>query len=191
MTVEALISYVIGMHPLNESDIQYITDYFKSEHFSRGSILETENALAKKLYFVVSGFVMELSNNDGEEVVTQIVGPNNFITGFDSFAYGTPSNVAIKCVSNCEVLSITRSDYNSLNKQSSNWGSFCRHVYESVISSNQQRIKDLLILSANERYLKLLSRQPDLILNVPIQYIASYIGIKPESLSRIRKKIIS
>jgi CRP-like cAMP-binding protein len=191
MTVAPLLKYVTNKHQLDESDIVHITKSFKFEYFAKGAILEEENVLAKKLYFIVSGFAMALSNNDGEEVITQIVGANNFITGFDSFAYGTASNVAIKCITNCEVLSITRLDYDNLNKQSSNWGSFCRHVYENVISFNQQRIKDLLILSANERYLKLLAQQPELILNVPIQYIASYIGIKPESLSRIRRKMIS
>lgn len=63
--------------------------------------------------------------------------------------------------------------------------------YENAISFNQQRTTDLLILSAEKRYLKLLTEQPEIIQNVPIQYIASYIGIKPESLSRIRKKIVS
>lgn len=64
-------------------------------------------------------------------------------------------------------------------------------MYEQAIAFNLQRTTDLLTLSAEKRYLKLLAEQPEVIQNVPIQYIASYIGIKPESLSRIRKKIIS
>ena len=59
-----------------------------------------------------------------------------------------------------------------------------------IISQNQQRTTDFITLSAEKRYLKLMKEQPEIIQNVPIQYIASYIGIKPESLSRIRKKII-
>lgn len=82
-------------------------------------------------------------------------------------------------------------DYETLTKESEFWSVVCKQVYEKAITFNQQRTTDLLTLSAEKRYLKLLKEHPKIIQNVPIQYIATYIGIKPESLSRIRKKIIS
>lgn len=125
---------------------------------------------------------------EGTEVTAQIVGKNNFITGFNSFVSEIKSTETIQCISDCEVLYITKSEYEILTKECDIWSAVCKRVYEKTITFHQQRTTDLLTLSAEKRYLKLLTERPELIQQVPIQIIASYIGIKPESLSRIRKK---
>ncbi|MBI1767066.1 MAG: Crp/Fnr family transcriptional regulator [Bacteroidetes bacterium] len=191
MTVEPLIKYVSAFSDISDNDVRLLKQFFKPADFLKGSTLEKENTVAQKLYFIRNGFIRIFCTDDGTEVTTQIVGPNNFITGFNSFVSGTLSKENIKCISNCDLLYITKSDYNELTKESAIWSAFCKQVYEKAISLNQQRTTDLLTLSAEKRYLKLLAEQPELIQNVPILYVASYIGIKPESLSRIRKKIIS
>ncbi|POS00802.1 CRP-like cAMP-binding protein [Flavobacterium croceum DSM 17960] len=191
MTIEPLINYISNLFDISNNDIRLLTHFFKNTNFSKGSILEKENIVAQKLYFIRNGFIRTFSNEDGIEITTQIVGENNFITGFNSFVSGFISKENIQCISDCEVLHITKSDYETLTKESAIWSTFCKQVYEKAITFNQQRTTDLLTLSAEKQYLKLLAEQPEIIQNVPIQHIASYIGIKPESLSRIRKKIIS
>ena len=191
MTIKPLINYVSTLFDISENDIGLLTHFFKTSNFQKGSILEKENSVAQKLYFIKNGFIRTFSNEDGIEITTQIVGENNFTTGFNSFVSGVFSKENIQCITNCEVLYITKSDYETLTKESTIWSAFCKQVYEKAIVFNQQRTTDLLTLSAEKRYLKLLTEQPEIIQNVPIQYIASYIGIKPESLSRIRKKIIT
>lgn len=189
--IEPLIRYISFLFTVSDADIKLLTNSFKYENFAKGSTLEKENTVAKKLYFIKSGFVRIFCNENGEEVTTQIVGANDFITGFNSFITGAISKENIKCISDCEVLYINKSDYDKLTKESTIWSAFCKQVYEKAITFNLQRTTDLLILSAEKRYLKLLSEKAEIVQNVPIQYIASFIGIKPESLSRIRKKIIS
>ena len=191
MTTELLINYVSTLFDISENDIGLLTHFFKASNFQKGAILEKENSVAQKLYFIRNGFIGTFSTEDGIEITTQIVGENNFTTGFNSFVSGVFSKENIQCITNCEVLYITKSDYETLTKESTIWSAFCKQVYEKAIVFNQQRTTDLLTLSAEKRYLKLLTEQPEIIQNVPIQYIASYIGIKPESLSRIRKKIIT
>ena len=191
MTIDPLIKYTSNFVHFSDKDVKVLTQFFKYENFSKGSTLEKENKIAQKLYFIGSGFIRTFCTEDGTEITTQIIGNNNFITGFTSFVSGELSKVNIKCIPDCEVLSITKVDYDKLTKDIATWSTFCKQVYENVIAFNLQRTTDLLSLSAEKRYLKLLTEQPEVIQNVPVQYIASYIGIKPESLSRIRKKIIS
>lgn len=191
MTIEPLLNYVSNLFDISDNDIRLLTQFFKYEKFSKGSSLEKENTVAKKLYFIKNGFIRTCCTEDGTEITTQIVGKNDFITSFNSFVSGAVSKGNIKCISDCDVLYITKSDYDRLTRESAIWSAFCKQVYEQAIAFNLQRTTDLLTLSAEKRYLKLLAEKPEVIQNVPIQYIASYIGIKPESLSRIRKKIIS
>ncbi|MFV8326865.1 Crp/Fnr family transcriptional regulator [Flavobacterium sp. ZS1P14] len=189
--IEPLIRYISFLFTVSDADIKLLTNFFKYENFAKGSTLEKENTVAQKLYFIRNGFIGTFSNEDGIEITTQIIGENDFITSFNSFVSGIISKENIKCISDCDVLYITKSDYDTLTKESVIWSTFCKQVYEKAIAFNLLRTTDLLTLSAEKRYLKLLAERPEIIQNVPIQYIASYIGIKPESLSRIRKKIVS
>ena len=191
MTIDPLITYISNLVDIADNDINLLIHFFKPTNFSKGSILEKEDKVTQKLYFVRSGYARSFFCKDGIEITTQIVGENKFITSFNSFTSGITSKENIQCISNCELFYITKSDYEILSKESNFWGTFCRQIYEKVIVHNQQRTIDFISLSAEKRYLKLLNEQPEIIQNVPIQFIASYIGIKPESLSRIRKKIIS
>lgn len=191
MTITPLVNSILSHFDISDSEIELLTHYFKIEKYTKGSILEKEDNVAQNLYFILNGFVRSYLNEDGTELTTQIIEKNNFITAFKSFVSGVVSKETIQCISDCQMLYITKPDYVALTKKSAIWNTFCKLVYEKNISFNQQRIKDLLVLSAEKRYIKLLSERPEIIQNVPVQYIASYIGIKPESLSRIRKKVIS
>ncbi|NHN24607.1 Crp/Fnr family transcriptional regulator [Flavobacterium jejuense] len=190
MIINPLIKYVSNLVDIYDSDKKLLSHFFKPTDFAKGTIIEKEDVVAKKLYFITNGFARSFFSSDGLEITTQIVGENKFITSFNSFTSGSTSKENIQCISNCEVFYITKSDYEILSKESVFWNTFCKQIYEKVISHNQQRSMDFIVLTAEKRYLKLMKEQPEIIQNVPIQYIASYIGIKPESLSRIRKKII-
>ncbi len=191
MTVEPLIKHVSENVPLSNWEADLIRQLFVFTRFQKNTVLVKENTVTQKLYFLNKGFIRTSCLENGEETTTHIAGNNTFITGFKSFATGTVAEETLKCVTDCEVFYITKTDYDLLYQKSENWRRFCKGVYEKYLIITQQRTKDILTLSAEKHYLKLVSDQPELIQNLPIQHIASYIGIKPESLSRIRKKISS
>jgi CRP-like cAMP-binding protein len=89
------------------------------------------------------------------------------------------------------VLRITNANLKKLIDESENFKKFSLIIFEQAIFSTANRANDLATLNAEQRYKKLIDKQPQLIQNIPIQYIASYLGMKPESLSRIRRQIIS
>ena len=138
MTIEPLIKYVSSLFDISDNDIRLLTQFFKYANFSKGSTLEKESTVAQKLYFIRNGFVRTFCNEDGTEITTQIVGTNDFITGFNSFVSGTVSKENIKSISDCNVFYITKSDYDRLTKESANWSAFCKKVYEKAIAFNLQ-----------------------------------------------------
>lgn len=176
---------------VEEQDVILVKSFFEPISCNKGEILEKENKIAQYLYFINSGFIRIFYNQNGDQITTHINCPSGFITSFNSFVTTTPAIDNIECVTACEVLRITKKDFDLLCHQSQKWADFARIIYEKSLVYNEQRTNDIIALSAEQQYLKIVKDTPALIQNVPLQYIASFIGIKPESLSRIRKQIIS
>ncbi|MGJ1360649.1 Crp/Fnr family transcriptional regulator [Sphingobacterium spiritivorum] len=160
-------------------------------HYPKNKILEAEGKIPRYLYFVVSGFVrLFYYNEKGDEVTTHINCPPGFITAYTNFANQTPSDENLECVTECELLRIKKSALDDLVQQSPAFRDFSIIVFQQSLAYNERRAKDLAALSAEQRYLKLLDEQPELLHNIPMQYIASFLGMNAKSLSRIRRKII-
>ena len=103
MTIEPLIRFVSSLVDITDNEINLLTHYFKPASFSKGLVIEKEDKVAQKLYFVRNGYVRSFFSKDGIEITTQIVGENKFITGFNSFTSGSSSKENIQCISNCDV----------------------------------------------------------------------------------------
>ncbi|MFB9065133.1 Crp/Fnr family transcriptional regulator [Flavobacterium branchiarum] len=165
--------------------------YFEPVLFPKNRILEEEGKIPGYLYFVVSGFVRLFHYNDnGDEVTTHINCPPGFITSYTNFSNQKKSDENLECVTECELLRITKTDLDLLIQQSSSFKDFSILVFQQSLSYNENRSKELATLTAERRYLKLIENYPEVLHNVPMQYIASFLGMNPKSLSRIRKQII-
>ncbi|MFD2554723.1 Crp/Fnr family transcriptional regulator [Sphingobacterium tabacisoli] len=165
--------------------------YFEPVLVSKNRILEGEGKIPSYLYFVVSGFVRLFHyNGKGEEVTTHINCPPGFITSYVSFANGCRSDENLECITDCELLRITKRDLDLLVQQSPAFKDFSILVFQQALSYNENRAKELATQSAEQRYLKLMDEYPQIIHNVPMQYIASFLGMNPKSLSRIRRQIM-
>lgn len=188
---DKLLVALVEMANIDRFDIELVHKVFEPIEPRKGQVLEEPERVAKYLYFVNSGFVRVYYYRDGTEITSFINCPHGFMTSFNSFITGSKSHEYVECVTDCQLLRITKKDLDTLYQHSQKWAEIGRIIYEKSLAYNEQRTKDIITLSADQRYLKLMSEQPDIIQNVPLQYIASFIGIKPESLSRIRKQIIS
>lgn len=186
-----IVNLISSVIPLNDEDIDLVVQAFEPFYGKKTEILESEGKPARYLYFINEGFLRLFYFEDGTEITTHINCPPGFITSFNSFNDDTASSTNLQCITDCSLLRIDKKNLDSLCQQELKWMEFARIITEKSLHYNEQRTKDMLVLSAEQRYQKLISRQPDIIQNVPLQYIASFIGIKPESLSRIRRQIIS
>ncbi|WP_211302029.1 Crp/Fnr family transcriptional regulator [Chitinophaga niastensis] len=186
-----LLQLVSKLVKTDAHDLNMATRLFEHITTTKGTVLVAHNKRATHLYFINSGFIRNYYLQDGLEVTSHINCPPGFITSFNSFINGTNSPEVVQCITDCDLLRITKKDLDTLYQECPNWGLTGRLIYEQALAYNEQRTKDIMTLTAKQRYLNLLAIHPDIIQHVPLQYIASFIGIKPESLSRIRKQIIS
>lgn len=177
---------------LSEEDATLCGNYFEEITVAKNTVIEQENRVPKYLYFIGSGYLRLFYRDDsGLEITSHIGTPESFLTSFLSFINGRDAKENIASITDCSLFRISKPDLRALIDQSSAFREFSLLIFEQAIGNTEIRADDLATLNAEQRYRKLLLQQPSILQNVPVQYIASYLGIKPESLSRIRRQIIS
>jgi CRP-like cAMP-binding protein len=176
---------------LNNEDLENIQKYFIPFSATRNTVLEEQEKTPNYLYFINSGFMRLFYYDErGEEQTTFLCAQSGFIASFSSLINQTKATENVECITDCELLKISYVDAKLLVGISEIFKNFFLVMFEKSISSATLRANDLALLNAEQRYQKIIDQQPHFIQNIPLQYIASYLGIKPQSLSRIRKQVI-
>jgi CRP-like cAMP-binding protein len=187
-----LLEYIASNITLQKKDIALIEKYFEPVLYPKNRILEEEGKVPVYLYYIVSGYLRLFHyNENGDEVTTHINCPPGFFTSYFNFINQTRADENVECVTDCELLRITKEDLDQLTAESDVMKDFSIRVFQQSITYNENRSKELATLTAEQRYLKLVTNYPDILHNVPVQYIASFLGMKAESLSRIRRKLMN
>jgi CRP-like cAMP-binding protein len=172
-------------------DIDNIQKSFIPISATRNSVLEEQDKTPQYLYFINSGFMrLFYYDKNGEEQTTFLCSQTGFITSFSSFINQTKATENVECITDCELLRISQLDAKQLVEKSEIFKNFFLVMFEKSISLATLRANDLALLNGEQRYQKMIDEQPHFIQNIPLQYIASFLGIKPQSLSRIRKLFI-
>jgi CRP-like cAMP-binding protein len=175
---------------LSDPDKAYLLAAFQPLKRKKSEYLLRMGDSCQHLYFVSQGYLRHFHTNElGTDVTTEIVTSPTLVTAFESFLQNTPSSQNIQCLTPCELLRISKGDYDTLYTTIAQWPLFCQQVYEKHILRMSQRLHLLQCFSATERYETLLTTQPEIMRHTPVKHLASYLGIQPQSLSRIRKNI--
>lgn len=189
---DKLLAYICSDHDCTQKEIDAVRKYFEPVAFSKNTVIEEAGKVPQYLYYIVSGYLrLFYEDQNGNEVTTHINCPPGFFTSYSEFIDGRVSENKVECITDCELLRISKTDLDLLIHESQAMKDFSISVFQQSITYNENRSKALSVLNAEQRYLKLMEEYPGIIQNVPIQYIASFLGMKPESLSRIRRKIIN
>lgn len=190
--LENLIQTISQKVTLLNEDITLIQNYFEPISYSKNTIVEEQDKLPEYLFFINSGFMrLFYYDENGDENTIQFSTKNDFIASYLSFIQNTPAKENVECITDCELLRIKKIDLKTLIEASENFKNYSLLIFQHAMTVSDGRAKDLATLTAEQRYKKLIDTQPKILQNVPMQYIASFLGIKPESLSRIRKNMIS
>ncbi len=153
-------------------------------------MVEEEGKIPEHLYFIVSGFMRLFHyHENGNEITTHINCPPGFITSYPDFINQTKTNDYLECITECDLLRITKPNLDLLTLKSPVFKNFSISVFQRSLAYNEKRSIELATLTADQRYKKLIEDHPDIVRHVPVQYIASFLGMKPESLSRIRRQM--
>jgi len=144
-----------------------------------------------KIAFVFKGLFRYVYINDkGDEFTKAIITENNFISSYSAMVLSKPSYFSIEALENSQMLEISWSDFNHLKDNDIFWVKFLMKFIEKGYITKEKRERDLLLLDAATRYKNFLTEFPGMDQRIKQGIIASYLGIQPETLSRIRKKII-
>lgn len=184
-----LLKYIQSRVPLTQIEIDFIERHFISEEVPAQTNLLKAGKVEHYLYFLSAGIVKGYQNIDGKLVVQHLIAEQNFFTSLDSFMSGEPSVDYYETITNCHLLKISKPYFELLQTNTKFGSDFVKTVTNEHLSCKIKRVKDFQVLTAKQRYLKFIDQYPQLALNVSINDIASFLGIEPQSLSRIRKQI--
>lgn len=187
----ALLVYLSSLTDFSEQELLAIEESMEIITFKKGEYLLKEGQKANNCYFVLQGCVRQFVMKDGDEKTNQFYTENDWIVSMDSFLSGAPSKQNWIAVEETEVVVGSQEKEDSLFSKFPQFQSTARIVIEKMLAGQQGNHELNSLLSPEEKYLYLLEETPDLLQRVPQHHIASYIGIKPESLSRIKKRMIS
>jgi len=179
------------MVPLNEAEKEIIENYFHEVHLPKGTLWIKQGVVCNHVAFVVSGKLRIFYFDDsGNEVTCYFLMPEDFFSSFTSFLTNTPSKEHISAIENTVLKTITKSNLEELSGLVPKIHIFRRVIAENLFILMERRIAMLQSQSAQERYENLLKENPEIILSIPLQYTASFLGITPQHLSRLRKELL-
>jgi len=185
-----LINYFNQIMPLTTEEITAISETMTIKSYKKGSILLREGETSSEAYFVLEGCVRQYYLVDGSEKTNNFFTEEQWVVSIKSISQGIPSDHYIDCCTDVKLVVGNRKKEDALYKQFPKLESISRKVMEKNFSEQQEIMAAYLNDTPEQRYLKLLEKRPDLFQIVPQFQIASYIGVKPESLSRIRKRLL-
>lgn len=163
--------------------------YFKHQHLEKGECFIEQGVVCKKIAYIESGLFRTYYLNDGIETTTCFCKENTLATSYKSMITNQASDLSLQAIEACKLLTIQFSDLQELYKKNLFWQQIGRLLAEQAFITAECYTRFLNDQTAEQRYLQILTNESDILQRVPLIYLASYLQITPETLSRIRKKI--
>ena len=186
---EELLKTVNQIVDLNETEKSIFQDAFTFLKISKNQTLIAEGQVATELYFINKGLLRLYYNKDGGLITAYIFREHLFASSYASFLESSPSIQCLDTLEDCELLALTKAKLENLYKDIPKVNVLTRKIAEQRFINSQQILSSFLLDRPEERYKKFAENNSDLFLRVPHHIIASYLGITPVSLSRIRKRL--
>ncbi len=175
---------------LTKEEFALAKTYFIPKKVRKRQFILQEGEICKSLAFISKGCLRNYSVDDkGEEHIIRFGIEGWWISDLHSFTTGSPSMSSIDAIEDSELLLLEKSSYDKLCAAISKIEHYFRILLENTNSAAMKRISDLISVPAEERYLNFLKTYPEITQRVPQSQIASFLGITPQSLSRIRKDL--
>lgn len=176
---------------MSDEEAQAIADSMQTKTYNKGDFLLREGQIATSTYFVLDGCVREYILTDGEEKTTNFFTEEQWAISLNSFTPDNPSKHNWVCMEDTTVVVGDEKQAQEIFQHFPRFETISRTIMEAAFAEQKEALTSYYTDSPEQRYLKLLKSRPSLIQRIPQYHLASYIGVKPESLSRIRKRIAS
>jgi CRP-like cAMP-binding protein len=185
----SLIQTIESIIRLDEKEKDFLKTVFKVKTFKKGEYFLKEEQVCKEVGFVVKGLVRYFINNDGEEQIYDFAKQGSFMCNYESFLDHSQSNKNIQCIEDSILLTISFDNLQSLHDNLKEGQKLGRIILEQKFVDAIKKVTSLYTHQPEQRYLHFIQSYPDLQQRIPQYYISSFVGVKPQSLSRIRKRL--
>lgn len=175
--------------PLDSQELSVIQSFFKEEQLGKNEIFTNSGEICKKLSIVKSGILRVFAlSEDGREITQWLSTKDFFVTDVMGFFFNQPNRWTIQAFTEVELLTISKTDYLKLCQEFPKWIQIEKQFIIKCFAMMEDRIFSHLSMTAEERYNQYFEQNKELFHQVPLQYIASVLGMTPETFSRIRKR---
>lgn len=183
-----LRAFLQSFNLLNETDIKLCESMVTTKTIKKGAYFIEQGSISKEIGFITSGIVRSFYlSSTSEEVTYCFRKPNMFVTAYASFIQQIPSVECVQAVTDVHLLILNKTQLTALENSSIRWLQFLKLANEQEFITMEKRVFLLQRESAEKRYQDLLENEPELLQQVPVKYLASYLGITERHLSRIRR----
>ncbi|XOV66505.1 MAG: Crp/Fnr family transcriptional regulator [Fluviicola sp.] len=189
--MQDLTNYIQSYFDTKSDVAELLTDQFETQQLDRNAFQTTIGNRHGDLSFVKSGYLRVYRSTEKKEVTQWISSPNEFTTDLGPLMFDQPARWNIQAITDCELYTLSYSNYRKIQEELTEWPQIEKLFIAKCFMAIEDRIFSFISMTAEERYHFLLKFKPDLFLQVPHQYLASMLGMTPETFSRVRKKIIS
>jgi CRP/FNR family transcriptional regulator, anaerobic regulatory protein len=186
-----LIQFIKYLVPFNDNEIQEIHHLFVEKTLKKGEFWIKEGEFNSDVLFVNKGMLRSYFVKHEVEKTFDLVIENQIVTATECYSSGLPSTDCIQAVEDTQLSIISKDNLEILYANSPKWERIGRIIFEAYTLEQEVRIRSFIAETAQERYERLAKEQPELIQRTPQIYLANFLGITPQSLSRLRRKIIS
>jgi len=191
MKTDLFLTTIRSYSRFTEEEALLFLSFFTEKKFKKNVPLLEAGTVAHELFLIVKGATRQCFDTEqGIQRTCNFSFEGNFITDLESFSRQSRSSTSIIALEPTECLSIRCTEVVAAMQQSVAIGTFFRAIVEKVAQENISRTKSLLSLSPDKQFEELIKGKPGLLQRVPQRYIAQYLGLAPESLSRLRKKMM-
>ena len=186
--INSLLNSIQNVIPLSPAEVDIVTSLFKQKRYKKGEYFLEEGRICKQVGFVAKGLLRYYINHDGQEKIYDFSQENEYVCNYESFLPQLPSSKNIQALEDSEVFVISHADLQLLYANVRGGERFGRVAIEAVFVKLLQDISSLYTETPELRYERFLKNHADLQQRISQYHIASFVGVKPQSLSRIRKR---
>jgi CRP-like cAMP-binding protein len=188
---DKLKTYCRSRVPLTEEELKLIDKYFEVKDLKKKEYLLEDGRVCDFIAFISEGTIRHFHVKEGVEKTCDVSFENSWVTDFQSFTHDTGGIMNLQALEDTTVFFIRKGNLYKMYNECNKYETFGRLMAEQVAQRATEIAMSLSSDKPEERFLKLIKTQPDLFRRVPQKYIANFLGISPESLSRIRNRILN
>lgn len=187
--MEGLIKYILQFGNLNKQQIALVTSKARETELKRGAYFSQAGKIPKQVGFIVEGVIRGCYyNNKGEEITRCFISENNLMVDYINFEADSASAEYLQACTDCRLIVFSKQSWEELSHTIVDWDNIKNKMVQ-ICMYQKSRKGPVISQDATTRYLEFMKNYPTLINRVPLAYIASYLGVTQQSLSRIRKNI--